>query len=712
MATSLTEIIKNPNYVNANPETQRAIFEKYAPLDPNYSNANAATQEAIRSKFGITQSKFAPSATPADIPGAIPQPTVEEPSFGARVAAIPETVARTIYGGLTGLIGAPIALGQEIITGTPKEQTFGNIMALGGRVPMSAGAQANLQTLGDLTSGLPAFVPAIGQAGQVAQGVNALATRTAPAMRNMVNALVRTPETKATQPSTFPAALPISPAAPAASVGAQRAKNNPFSGITGEETARGNFPSVKQSKTAADVAIPEQETRATIAAEILGDVNRIRPGVLTGNENTLRTEYTEAKMPQPTPSGELLKRQLADEQTALSRYAQQRVENTGASRTLMNPYERGERINSALFPSNPQEAPYEGLTGALNLEKRNLYNEVKSKVGANPIESTHVSDLLKDKQFRAGLGLKGNEGVASSAEELINLARTTGFRDDSGVVYAPNTVDAWVAVQKALNQDWTPNNARVIKRINEAIEKDIGAAGGIELLKKADNLHRVQKTLFESKGIKDLFGSVDPNGVQTGVDFEKIPQRMNNMSFDQWRHIYDLVDSVANGKIPKSPDFVVSPELQQAAAAARAEIKGNIAREIYESGSKRAGVWNAEDANKTMNARDQKIRHAFDPDEQRAFHVLNYGGYLMPGSLPYEGAGLQSKRVGAIISSLPTTGQELGALSGVPFASTAGRFAGTKIQGFLGGRNELKRAKELEEQMTQNALIGQRRRNP
>ena len=198
MATSLTEIIKNPNYVNANPETQRAIFDKYAPLDPNYSNANAATQEAIRSKFGITQSKSASSATPADIPGAIPQPTVEEPSFGARVAAIPETVARTIYGGLTGLIGAPIALGQEIITGTPKEQTFGNIMALGGRLPMSAGAQANLQTLGDLTSGLPAFVPAIGQAGQVAQGVNALATRVGPTAQRTVqtvqNALARAPE--------------------------------------------------------------------------------------------------------------------------------------------------------------------------------------------------------------------------------------------------------------------------------------------------------------------------------------------------------------------------------------------------------------------------------------------------------------------------------------------------------------------------------------
>jgi hypothetical protein len=337
--------------------------------------------------------------TPADIPGAIPQPELaQEPSFFERVGAAPETAARMIYGGLTGVVGAPIALGKEMLTGTPKEQTLRQIMELGGNVPISPAAQANLQSVGNLMPNLPPFIPVVGQAGQIAQTANALAARATPAAQRVTqtvqNALVRTPETQATQPSTFPAALPISPAVPAASVGAQRAKNNPFSGITGEETSRGNFPSVKQSKTAADVAVPEQETRATIAAEILGDVNRIRPGVLTGNENTLRTEYTEAKMPQPTLSGELLKRQLADEQTALSRYAQQRVQNSWASPTLMNPYERGERINSALFPTNPIEDPYQGLTGAFNLEKRNLYNEVKSKVGANPIESSHVSDLL------------------------------------------------------------------------------------------------------------------------------------------------------------------------------------------------------------------------------------------------------------------------------------------------------------------------------
>lgn len=50
---SLQSILTDPNYVNANPATKAAIFDKYAPLDPNYSNANKETQNAIRVKFGL-----------------------------------------------------------------------------------------------------------------------------------------------------------------------------------------------------------------------------------------------------------------------------------------------------------------------------------------------------------------------------------------------------------------------------------------------------------------------------------------------------------------------------------------------------------------------------------------------------------------------------------------------------------------------------------
>jgi hypothetical protein len=156
-----------------------------------------APWEAYQSSSG-PWSKYQVGPSPADIPGAVAQPQVQEPSFFERVGAAPETAARMIYGGLTGLAAAPIGLGKEILTGTPKEQTARQIMELGSNVPISPAAQANLQTIGNLMPNLPAFVPAVGQAGQVAQSVNALAARATPAAQRVAqtvqNALVRAPE--------------------------------------------------------------------------------------------------------------------------------------------------------------------------------------------------------------------------------------------------------------------------------------------------------------------------------------------------------------------------------------------------------------------------------------------------------------------------------------------------------------------------------------
>jgi len=61
MATALIDILQDPNYVNANEATKRAIFDKYAPLDPNFAKANTATQDAIRVKFGVAAPRVAES---------------------------------------------------------------------------------------------------------------------------------------------------------------------------------------------------------------------------------------------------------------------------------------------------------------------------------------------------------------------------------------------------------------------------------------------------------------------------------------------------------------------------------------------------------------------------------------------------------------------------------------------------------------------------
>jgi len=50
---NLASILTDPNYVNANEATKRAIFDKFSAQDPNFTNANPATQDAIRARFGV-----------------------------------------------------------------------------------------------------------------------------------------------------------------------------------------------------------------------------------------------------------------------------------------------------------------------------------------------------------------------------------------------------------------------------------------------------------------------------------------------------------------------------------------------------------------------------------------------------------------------------------------------------------------------------------
>lgn len=58
-------ILADPNYVNANPATKRAIFDKRVAANPAYSQANPATQAAIRKKFGVEAAAEQPERTVA-----------------------------------------------------------------------------------------------------------------------------------------------------------------------------------------------------------------------------------------------------------------------------------------------------------------------------------------------------------------------------------------------------------------------------------------------------------------------------------------------------------------------------------------------------------------------------------------------------------------------------------------------------------------------
>lgn len=492
------------------------------------------------------------------------------------------------------------------------------------------------------------------------------------------------------------------------SMGAAQVTPSPFT-LTGQETGRGSpsFPQVKLAKNSGDVHPAEQATRAGIVKEVLNDSKEdagIRTGVLTGNEQTLRSEYQAAKNPNQTPANALMADQIGAEQRALPKFAQQRVDATGADPTLTNDYQRGETINGAFYGEG-------GLKDYLNQQKSKVYQAALEKNGANQIPIDITEGMLKDPQFTAGAKLMKHESVVGGAQELLGLAKTVGFKDPiTGVQYAPGSVAAYQAVTKALNKGWTPENKATIGKINDAINQDIAASGGGELYQLGNKIHRLDKGLLsDSAGISDVFGDVDPNGIQTGKDFDRIPKILNNMPLDQWRHIHDTLDTLSRGHLRDAPEGMdpVPPELRQAATRAKAEMQGALAREVYSQGASYAGGWNANSANKALNGRvGQKILDALPPDEIRKFQVLNAAGHIMPGTHPYEGAGAQTARMGSepgfIENYAPKAGILLGAKTGVPGAALVGEKVGSKVSGMTKGRREAKHAANVSQTLRDN----------
>ena len=160
-------------------------------------NADAAGDvEAAKMLAAEIKRMRVPSA--AEIPGAVPQPKYQEPSIADRLLGIPEAGLSA----LTGAVAMPVGAIAGILGGRlgqgPNVKAMERVMEAGTYVPRTESGQEYLRSLGQLTSGIPAFVPAIGQAGQVAQSVNALAARATPAAQRAVqtvqNALARTPE--------------------------------------------------------------------------------------------------------------------------------------------------------------------------------------------------------------------------------------------------------------------------------------------------------------------------------------------------------------------------------------------------------------------------------------------------------------------------------------------------------------------------------------
>lgn len=152
---NLAEVLADPNFVNANPATKQAIFDKWAPQDPNFANANPATQQAIMQKFGLGAPAL-PTALQPSMPAASGMPTERKPP--TTYDKVREFITPTVEmlgaagGGLIGAgAGTLVAPGVGTATGAVGGAGLGYGMAkealnladvyLGGKAPRQGAAQ-------------------------------------------------------------------------------------------------------------------------------------------------------------------------------------------------------------------------------------------------------------------------------------------------------------------------------------------------------------------------------------------------------------------------------------------------------------------------------------------------------------------------------------------------------------------------------------------
>lgn len=503
----------------------------------------------------------------------------------------------------------------------------------------------------------------------------------------------------------------VTPISTLSGVGAAEASLNPYAGkFTGESVGRGElYPQIKNSKIAGDVPVNEQQLKAEVLQDVLKDSKQIRPGVLSGNEDTLRIEYNEAKRADKSPAGQILKEQIVNEQNALTNYALDRIQNTGASRLLNTPEKRGYAMNNAVIGRfDPKTGEFEGMLGFIQKLKHDVYEAGFKQVGDKPVGVDNFEKLLNSKKLQADLKMGGNTDFTTGLKELLEQYKTEGFTD-----IKPNSIAGLEELRKTLNRKRTASNSYEVGKLINAIDEDIAAVGGPGQIEKGRKIHALEKTIFGPQGIKInlIFGEIDPvTLIKKGVPTENITSKLNDLPLDQWKHIYDTADKVSKGIIKiDNIGYKIPQDVIDQANQLKNEMKGSIAREIYQQGEKKIGVWNQNSANQALNSLGDKITYAFSPEEQLAFNRLNLAGQWMPGIHSYEGGAMQAERMGLLktgISKLPFLG---GALVG---GATKGAGTGVGVAAGEAGQNLLLRnlskkdAAKMQEAMQNNYNLG------
>ena len=388
-------------------------------------------------------------------------------------------------------------------------------------------------------------------------------------------------------------------------------------------------------------------------------LNEQRKAAVSGDKHQSGIEYEEAKL--SNERGAVMRAQLQKEQDALKGFAGRLVSETGAN-TSAAPEAVGQSIR----------APMQALSDHFDTEVSALYNQAKEAAGNTaPVKPDTLNAALADKNFRETFFSSPNGTTLLGAIDR-QVKRFQGLAvDGEPPAAAPNTVASAENLRKWLNTQWSPGNSKLIGQIKEALDSDVGNAGGAGIFDNARKLHAMRRdTLDNPNGISKLLTSGGPSSINQAIADEHVAPKLLTMPTAQFKHVIKTLKSLPEG-------------LQEQGRQAIAEIKGALARRVYAAGDSGgtqngASVWNAANVTRELNANRSKMAIVFGPDELERFSHLHTAGHVLQTPMAYKGAAAQGYNYlqSGAIAGLPLLGTGAGSMVGGPSGAALGSLLG------------------------------------
>jgi hypothetical protein len=399
----------------------------------------------------------------------------------------------------------------------------------------------------------------------------------------------------------------------------------------------------------APAALPP-ETQAARAATLKEvGVTNARTSAVEGDAKAAATDFQQSKL--DNDGGKVFSDALDGERQALDKYSDNIVANAGGTKGLdeTSLHNRGQAIVQ----------PLEDLSDHLDNVTKSLYSAADANAAGKPVDLRSFKDVLNDdSNITNSDRMHLRDGLNSYVKKLKLV---DGEGNVSGDVAQAETI------RKYLGENWSPQNARYVGKLKDALDDDVTKAAGSDVYQTARAVRAERANLLDNpKGVSSLIDSSGPSGINRAVDYEKVPDKIARMPVDQFGHVVDTLKGM-------------TAELQPKAQAALGEIRSQFLQRMQEQGQAfKSNQWNNKGVTQYLNANSAKLAKVFSPSELQQIKTLNDAGNILSIDRSYGGSAVQGQNLlqrGAI-AGVQHGATALGAHIGGPLGAMAGEAVG------------------------------------